>query len=204
MKSTAKYLAVVCAVTILLSVSAVAWAQPRAAQRPDRTVKRDMLVERMGLNAKQADKVIKIHERYAENIRKAEDKHRRHVEKIRKAEANDLAKIVGKERVGQVERLLRPPRLRLPFFGRQEPSVHGPKPAPPEYPGEGLDLRRLREWVRDLTDLTPEQRLKMKALMERYREQLKTLHEGFREKLNEILTSEQMERFRPPSEDNEQ
>jgi GTP1/Obg family GTP-binding protein len=165
---------------------------------------RDILVQRMGLSPREADKVVKIHERYAESIRKAEEKHERQIEKIRKAEANELATIVGEERVGQAERLLRPPRLRLPLFGRQDPSVHGPRLAPPEYPGEGLDLRWLREWARNLTDLTPEQRAKMKALMERYREQLKTVREGFREKLDEILTSEQMERFRPPPEDSEQ
>lgn len=204
MSRTVKCLAVACAMAVLFGMTIAAQAQPRSTQRTGQAVKRDMLVERMGLNAKQADKVIKIHERYAENIRKAEDKHRRHVEKIRKAEANDLAKIVGEERVGQVERLLRPPRLRLPFFGRGEPSVHGPRLTPPESSGEGLDLRRLRQWVRDLTDLTPEQKLKMKALMERYREQLKTVQEGFRERLGEILTSEQMERFRPPPEDSDQ
>ncbi len=204
MKSAAKYLAVACVLALLVSVSTEAQGQVRFENRSDDRMTRDILVERMALSPRDADKVIKIDQRYAESIKQADEKHRLQVEKIRKAKAKELAKIVGEERVRQAERLLRPPRLRLPFFNRGEPSIHGPKLAPPEFPGSGLDLRWLREWIRNLTDLTPEQRQKMNALMERYREQLKTLHEGFQEKVQEILTSEQMERFRSGFEDTEQ
>jgi hypothetical protein len=204
MKSTAMYLTVACALALLLTVSSAALAQGSSENRSADRMTRDVLVERMGLSPRDAERVIKIDQRYAESIRRAEEKHRLQLEKLRKAEAKDLARVVGEERVRQVERLLRPPLLRLPLFNRGEPSVHGPRAAPPEFPGSGLDLRWLRDWIRNLTDLTPEQKQKMRELTEHYREQLKTLHEGFQEKIQEILSSEQMERFRSGFEETEQ
>jgi len=204
MRSSVKYLAAACALAMLLTMGTRAQAQGRSEDRSADRMTRDILVERMGLSPRDAERVIKIDQRYAESIRRAEEKHRLRLEKLRKAEAKELARIVGEERVRQVERLLRPPRIRLPLFNRREPSVHGPRLAPPEFPGSGLDLRWLREWIRNLTDLTPEQRQKMNALIERYREQLKTLHKGFQEKVKEILSSEQMERLRSGFEDTEQ
>jgi|GEM_PF-3143297 len=204
MKSTTKCFSVACALALLLTLSTEAQGQGRSENGSADRMTRDILVEKMGLSPRDAQRVIRIDQRYAEIIRRTEEKHRLQLEKLRKAEAKDLARIVGEERVRQTERLLRPPRLRLPFFNRGEPSVHGPRLEPPEFPGSGLDLRWLRDWIHNLTDLTPEQRQKMNELTERYREQLKKLHEGFQEKVQEILSSEQMERFRSGFEDTEQ
>jgi hypothetical protein len=204
MKSSLRYLVVACTLALLVSLSTEAHAQLRSTAGTPDTMTRDLLVERMGLSPRQAETVIKIDRSYAESMRQAEDRHRLQVQRIREAEARELARIVGEERVSQVKRLVRPLRLRLPFLNRGEPSLHGPKLAPPEFPGSSLDLRWLRDWIHNLTDLTPEQSQKIKALTDRYREQLKTLQEGFRQTLEQILTSEQMQRFRSEFEEKKQ
>jgi Spy/CpxP family protein refolding chaperone len=47
-----------------------------------------------------------------------------------------------------------------------------------------------------LRNLTPEQKEKLEALRKSYREQLREVQEKLRKGLHDILTSDQMERFR--------
>ena len=185
MKRTPEWLAVVCVVTLVLSGSATALAQPRFWQRGAPTLTRDMLVDRFGLSPEQADKVIKVHQRHAANMEKVQEKLRQQTENIRKSETKALSKIVDADQLRELERLLR--RGRGPF---------APGPGGLQIPVPRFDIGRWKDWLTRLTNFTPEQKEKLDALVKSHREQLRKLHERFREGFQDILTSEQMERFR--------
>jgi hypothetical protein len=150
----------------------------------------DELVEKVGLTPRQANKVVAVHERYAASLEKVDAKYQREADKVRKAETQRLARIVGEDKVATVERALNPPWWRqLPW--QRNGGTDGRGSA--DSPGSGFDWR---QWVRNPKDLTPQQKLKLRDLMKSYQEQLAALQAKLREKLDQILTSEQMERFR--------
>jgi len=197
MRRTLKWLLVMCVVMLVPGGSAVALAEARAEIRRDtpqarlesRSITRDVLVKKIGLTPKQADKVIKVHRQQTASIAKAQEKYRLQVEKIRKREQEQLAKIVSKEQLARLQRALKQ-EGRRPAMGR------APRSETPESRGPGSDITQWQEWLTRLKNLTPEQKEKLKDLMESHRQQLRTLQERFRKGLQDILTSDQMEKLR--------
>ena len=198
MKRTGRWLVVVCSLTALFAVGCAATGQSQSGQPSSPRTIQDELVERVGLTPRQANKVVKVHERYAASLEKADAKYQREADKIRKAETQKLARIVGEDKVATVERVLNPPWWRqLPF--QRNGGTEGRGSA--DSPGPGFDWR---EWMRNPKDLTPQQKLQLRDLMKSYQEQVTALQEKLKEKLNQILTSEQMERFRSGVDGGEQ
>jgi Spy/CpxP family protein refolding chaperone len=154
----------------------------------------DQLVERVGLTPRQANKVVAVHEKYAAALEKVDAKYQREADKIRTTETKQIARIVGEDKVARVERVLKPPWWRqLPW---QRSGGTGGRGSPGSS-GSGSDWR---EWVRNPKDLSPQQKLKLRDLMKSYQEQLSDLQDKLRTKLNEILSSEQVQRFRSGSD----
>jgi hypothetical protein len=118
-------------------------------------------------------------------MEKVQEKLRQQTEKIRKSEVENLSRIVNTKQLQELERLLR--RRRGPF---------APGPGGLQIPVPRFDIGRWKDWLTRLTNFTPEQKEKLDALVESHREQLRKLRERFREGLQDILTSEQVERFR--------
>ena len=185
MKRTGKWLVVGCALTALVAMGCASTRQSESEQPSTPRTIQDELVEKAGLTRRQANKVVAVHEKYAASLEKVDAKYQREADKIRKAETQKLTRIVGDDKVASVERALNPP------WWRQLPWQRNGGTA--DSPGSGFEWR---QWVRNPKDLSPQQKLKLRDLMKSYQEQLSTLQETLKEKLNQILTSEQMERFR--------
>ena len=198
MKLTGRWFVVVCALTALVAMGC-AGTRESQSERPSapRTIQ-DELVERVGLSPRQANKVVAVHERYAASLEKVDAKYQREADKVRKAETQKLARIVGEDKVATVERVLNPPWWRqLPWQRRGGTDGRGSA----DSPGSGLDWR---EWVRNIGDLSPEQQEKLKDITESYREQVAVLQDKLKKKLYQILTSEQVQRFRSGMEQDEE
>jgi len=190
MKRTGKWFVVACALSFLFVVGCASQKESRSEQRNVPRTTQDELVERVGLTPRQANKVVAVHERYAASLEKVDAKYQREADKVRKAETQKLTRIVGEDKVATVERVLNPPWWRqLPWQRNGGTDGRGST----DSPGSGFDWR---EWARNPQDLSPQQKLKLRNLMKSYQEQLRDLQETLKEKLNQILTSEQMERFR--------
>ena len=86
MKKTAKWVALVCVVALVLGGTATVLAQPLFGRRGAALVRRDVLMNRLGLSERQADKVIKVHRQHAARREKAQRKLRLQEEKIRESE----------------------------------------------------------------------------------------------------------------------
>lgn len=198
MKRTGRWLVVGCALTALLAMGCAADKESRSEQPSAPRTMRDELVEKVGLSPRQANKVVAVHERYAASLEKVDAKYQREADKVRKAETQKLARIVGEDKVATVERVLNPPWWRqLPWQRNGGTDGRGS----PDSPGTGFDWR---QWVRNPKDLSPQQKMKLRSLMKSYQEQLSSLQETLKEKLNQILNSEQMERFRSGMQPDEQ
>jgi Spy/CpxP family protein refolding chaperone len=144
---------------------------------------RDELVERFGITRRQAGNVIKVHERHSAKIDKVEEKFRQQREKLRKSESQALAKIVNEDKSREIDRFLQ--RRRRPMgLGRGR------------LPDPGSLFAGWREGLDKLRNLTPEQKKKLEGLVKSYREQLREVQEKLRKGFRDILSSEQMERFR--------
>jgi Spy/CpxP family protein refolding chaperone len=195
MKRTIRLVGFVCVMALVFSVSGMGLAQLRLPGRPPPPLTRDELVERFGITRRQAGNVIKVHERHSAKIEKVEERFRQQTEDLRKSESQALAKIVNEDQMREIERFLQ--RRRRPMglgWGRPQEPPGGAGADEPS--GPGLPFAGWRERLNRLRNLTPEQKERLEALMESYREQLRKVQEKLRKGLQEILTSEQMERFR--------
>jgi len=196
-----RWLVVVLTLGAVLATGCASHKESRAEQGDAPRTVQDELVEKVGLTQRQATKVVKVHERYAANLEKVDKKYQREADKIRKAETQQLARIVGEDKVAKVERVFEPPWWRQLPFGNRGIGNGGRSS---DSPASGLDIRGLKEWVRDPRDLTPQQKLKLRDLMKSYQEQLEAMQAVLREKLNQILASEQLERFRSGTDEGEE
>lgn len=198
MKWTARWLLVGCALTALFAMGCASTRQSQAEQTSATRTIQDELVERVGLTPRQANKVVAVHERYAASLERVDAKYQREADKVRKAETQQIARIVGEDKVASVERVFNPPWWRqLPWQRRG--GTNGPGSA--DSPGSGLDWR---EWVRNIGDLSPEQQAKLKDITESYRKQVAVLQDKLKRKLYHILTSEQVQRFRSGMEQDDE
>ena len=197
MKRTGKWFLVVCTLSFVFLVGCASQQQSRSEQQSVPRTVQDQLVERVGLTPREANRVVEVHERYAASLEKVDEKHQREADKIRKTERQKIARIVGEDKVARVERVLNPPWWRQLPWQRNGGKGGGS----PGSSGSGSDWR---EWVRNPKDLSPQQKLKLRNLMKSYQEQLSDLQDRLRTKLNEILSTEQGQRFRPGSEDAEE
>ena len=195
MKRTLRLAAFVCVVALVFGVSGMGLAQLRLPGRPPPPLTREEIVERFGITRRQAGNVIKVHERHRAKIDKLEERFRQQTENLRKSESRSLARIVKGDQSREIERFLQ--RRRRPMglgWGRPQRSGGGAGADQPR--GPGSLFAGWRERLNKLRNLTPEQKEKLEGLMKSYREQLRGVQQKVRKEVQDILTSEQMERFR--------
>jgi Spy/CpxP family protein refolding chaperone len=183
MKWTIRLVAFVCVVALVFGVSGMGLAQLRLPGRPPPPLTREELVERFGITRRQAGNVIKVHERHSAKIDKLEERFRQQTEAVRESESRSLAKIVKGDQSREIERFLQ---------RRRRPMGLGLR----TLPDAGSLFAGWQERLEKLTNLTPEQKEKLETLRKSYREQLREVQGTLRKGLRDILTSEQMERFR--------